>query len=79
MGVSVENAAKALEEAGATVIGSNCGNGIENMIKIAGALAGVQRPVYYKILPDAVSNLTVGITSNTSHIWDSILVTLRGN
>lgn len=35
MGVSIEKAAKALEEAGATVIGSNCGNGIEKMIKIA--------------------------------------------
>ncbi|NIN00200.1 MAG: hypothetical protein GTO24_19625 [candidate division Zixibacteria bacterium] len=35
MGASVEDAAGALEEAGADVIGSNCGNGIENMIKIA--------------------------------------------
>ncbi|UCC43720.1 MAG: homocysteine S-methyltransferase family protein, partial [Candidatus Zixiibacteriota bacterium] len=35
MGVSVEQAAKELEEAGADIIGSNCGNGIENMIKIA--------------------------------------------
>lgn len=49
------------------------------MTKLAGAVSGVQRPVYYQLLPDAVSNLTVGITSNTSHIWDSILVTLRGN
>ena len=35
MGVSVEQAAAGLQEAGADVIGSNCGNGIENMIAIA--------------------------------------------
>ena len=35
MGVSIEQAATGLAEAGADVIGSNCGNGIENMIKIA--------------------------------------------
>jgi 5-methyltetrahydrofolate--homocysteine methyltransferase len=35
MGVSIEEAAQGLEEAGADVIGSNCGNGIENMIRIA--------------------------------------------
>jgi 5-methyltetrahydrofolate--homocysteine methyltransferase len=35
MGVSIKDAATGLEEAGADVIGSNCGNGIENMIKIA--------------------------------------------
>jgi 5-methyltetrahydrofolate--homocysteine methyltransferase len=35
MGVTIEKAAKGLEEAGANIIGSNCGNGIENMIKIA--------------------------------------------
>lgn len=35
MGVSTEAAVKGLEQAGADVIGSNCGNGIENMIKIA--------------------------------------------
>jgi 5-methyltetrahydrofolate--homocysteine methyltransferase len=36
MGTSIEEAAQGLEESGADVIGSNCGNGIENMIKIAG-------------------------------------------
>jgi len=36
MGVSIEQAAARLAEAGADIIGSNCGNGIENMIKIAG-------------------------------------------
>lgn len=35
MGDTIEKAAHALEEAGADVIGSNCGNGIENMIRIA--------------------------------------------
>ena len=35
MGVTIEKAARALEEAGADVIGSNCGNGIEDMIRIA--------------------------------------------
>jgi len=34
MGTSIENAAKGLENAGADIIGSNCGNGIENMVKI---------------------------------------------
>lgn len=35
MGVSIEEAARGLEIAGADVVGSNCGNGIENMILIA--------------------------------------------
>jgi 5-methyltetrahydrofolate--homocysteine methyltransferase len=35
MGVTIEKAARELEAAGADIIGSNCGNGIENMIKIA--------------------------------------------
>ncbi len=35
MGTSVEQAADGLAEAGADVVGSNCGNGIENMIGIA--------------------------------------------
>ncbi len=35
MGVSIEQATKELTEAGADIIGSNCGNGIENMIEIA--------------------------------------------
>ncbi len=35
MGTNIKQAVKGLEEAGADVIGSNCGNGIENMIKIA--------------------------------------------
>ncbi|NQV19253.1 MAG: homocysteine S-methyltransferase family protein [Armatimonadetes bacterium] len=35
MGVSIEDAIVGLQKAGADIIGSNCGNGIENMIKIA--------------------------------------------
>ncbi len=35
MGVSVEDAAAGLQKAGADIIGSNCGNGLENMIEIA--------------------------------------------
>ena len=35
MGVSIKDAAEGLEKAGADCIGSNCGHGIENMIKIA--------------------------------------------
>jgi len=35
MGVTIEKAAAGLAEAGANIIGSNCGNGIENMIEIA--------------------------------------------
>ncbi|MBD3232293.1 MAG: hypothetical protein GF315_01070 [candidate division Zixibacteria bacterium] len=35
MGVDIQHAVKGLIEAGADMIGSNCGNGIENMVKIA--------------------------------------------
>jgi 5-methyltetrahydrofolate--homocysteine methyltransferase len=35
MGVTIEQAVKGLTEAGADIIGSNCGNGIEKMIAIA--------------------------------------------
>jgi len=35
MGVGIEQAADELARAGADIIGSNCGNGIENMVKIA--------------------------------------------
>lgn len=35
MGNAIKDAATELEQAGADIIGSNCGNGIENMIKIA--------------------------------------------
>jgi 5-methyltetrahydrofolate--homocysteine methyltransferase len=35
MGNSIEQAANELESVGADVVGSNCGNGVENMAKIA--------------------------------------------
>jgi 5-methyltetrahydrofolate--homocysteine methyltransferase len=35
MGTSIEQAAAGLEEAGADIVGSNCGNGIEKMVEIA--------------------------------------------
>ncbi len=35
MGVSIEDAASGLEKAGADIIGSNCGDGSENMIRVA--------------------------------------------
>jgi 5-methyltetrahydrofolate--homocysteine methyltransferase len=35
MGVGIGEAARELEDAGADIVGSNCGNGIENMVKIA--------------------------------------------
>lgn len=35
MGVSINDAVTGLQKAGADIIGSNCGNGIENMVKIA--------------------------------------------
>ncbi len=35
MGINIETAVKELEGAGAEIIGSNCGNGIEKMIEIA--------------------------------------------
>jgi 5-methyltetrahydrofolate--homocysteine methyltransferase len=41
MGVDVATAASGLLEAGADVIGSNCGNGIETMVEIARALRSV--------------------------------------
>jgi 5-methyltetrahydrofolate--homocysteine methyltransferase len=35
MGTTVEHAVKTLTEVGAQIIGSNCGNGIDNMVRIA--------------------------------------------
>jgi 5-methyltetrahydrofolate--homocysteine methyltransferase len=35
MGSSVKNASAALEKAGASIVGSNCGNGMESMVGIA--------------------------------------------
>jgi 5-methyltetrahydrofolate--homocysteine methyltransferase len=40
MGVQPERAAIALQEAGADVVGANCGNGIDNMVEIARIMRG---------------------------------------
>jgi 5-methyltetrahydrofolate--homocysteine methyltransferase len=46
MGVDIKTASAGLEEAGGDIIGSNCGNGIENMIKIAyGFKAATSLPI----------------------------------
>jgi 5-methyltetrahydrofolate--homocysteine methyltransferase len=41
MGVDIRQAAEGLAKAGADVVGSNCGNGIENMVRIATAFRAV--------------------------------------
>jgi 5-methyltetrahydrofolate--homocysteine methyltransferase len=43
MGVSVAEAARRLQEAGADVIGANCGGGIDAMVEVARAFAGHTR------------------------------------
>jgi 5-methyltetrahydrofolate--homocysteine methyltransferase len=43
MGTGIEKAARGLEEAGADVVGSNCGNGIEKMVEIARELKKVSK------------------------------------
>lgn len=49
MGVTPEQAARALEEAGADVIGSNCGNGIAGHVEVARLLRpATRRPVWIK-------------------------------
>ncbi len=49
MGVRPEQAARALEEAGADVVGSNCGDGIEGHIEVARRMrAATRRPVWIK-------------------------------
>jgi 5-methyltetrahydrofolate--homocysteine methyltransferase len=40
MGVTPEKAAEELTEAGADIVGSNCGHGIRNMIEVIGLMAG---------------------------------------
>jgi 5-methyltetrahydrofolate--homocysteine methyltransferase len=63
MGVSVEQAASGLREAGADAIGSNCGNGIERMVEIARAFRGCsEMPLAIQSnagVPDASSGAAV--------------------
>jgi methionine synthase I (cobalamin-dependent) len=67
MGVSPEQAAAALTEAGADVIGANCGQGIEGYIPICRRLrAATDRPLWIKAnagLPDLVDGQAVYKTS----------------
>ena len=49
MGVTAEQAAKALVEAGADIVGCNCGIGIENYVKVAAKMrAVVSCPIWVK-------------------------------
>lgn len=46
MGLSVENAIKTALDSGADIIGSNCGNGIENMVEICREIRSItDRPI----------------------------------
>lgn len=60
MGVDIPTAVKKLQEAGANIIGSNCGNGIEEMVEIARQfVAESDRPVIIQSnagLPELVDN-----------------------
>lgn len=63
MGTTPEQAAQKLTEAGADVIGSNCGQGIDGFVKIARRLrASTDRPIWIKAnagLPEIVNGQTV--------------------
>lgn len=63
MGVRPEQAAVALDRAGADIVGSNCGNGIAGMIEVARLLRGAtNRPVWIKPnagMPQLVAGQTV--------------------
>lgn len=63
MGTTPEEAARALEEAGADCIGSNCGQGIEGFLPICRRLRGTtDRPLWIKAnagLPKVVAGETV--------------------
>lgn len=63
MGTTVEQAAAALTEAGADIIGSNCGQGIQGFVNIVRRLrAATDRPLWVKAnagLPEIVDGKTV--------------------
>jgi len=63
MGVRPEQAARALDEAGADLVGSNCGNGIAGLIEVARQFrAATRRPVWMKPnagLPQLLGGKTV--------------------
>lgn len=53
MGVSPEEMVKAMIEAGAHVIGSNCGNGIEDMTGIVKAIRNIDKEIPVIVQPNA--------------------------
>ena len=63
MGVKPEQAAAELDAAGADIIGSNCGSGVENMIEIARLMrSATKKPLWVKPnagLPELVDGETV--------------------
>jgi methionine synthase I (cobalamin-dependent) len=63
MGTTPEQAASQLTDAGADVIGSNCGQGIDGFVKLAARLrAATDRPIWIKAnagLPEIVDGRTV--------------------
>lgn len=63
MGVRPDQAARALTEAGATIVGSNCGNGIRNMVEVARLMRpATDRPLWMKAnagVPQLVDGRTV--------------------
>ncbi|MCR4411624.1 MAG: homocysteine S-methyltransferase family protein [Thermoguttaceae bacterium] len=63
MGTTPEQAARQLTDAGADVIGSNCGQGIDGFVKLAARLhAATERPIWIKAnagLPQIVDGRTV--------------------
>jgi 5-methyltetrahydrofolate--homocysteine methyltransferase len=63
MGVKPTDAASQLQDAGADVVGSNCGSGIENMITVASQMRSVtDLPLWIKSnagMPELVGGETV--------------------
>jgi len=65
MGVTVPQAAAGLAEAGADAVGSNCGNGSDNMVKLAREFAGTcELPIIIQ------SNAGLPRTEGTSLVYD---------
>jgi len=63
MGITPEKAAEELEAAGADIVGSNCGSGIENMIEVAKLMRPVTGlPLWFKSnagMPELIDGETV--------------------
>lgn len=63
MGITPERAAKFFDDAGADIIGTNCGNGIENMIEVVGELRKfTNKPIWARPnagMPQLINGKTV--------------------